>query len=202
MVPRFYDPTGGTVFLNERPLCEYEARSIRERMGIIQQTPFVMTGTVRENLNFGRSCSDAALIDMIELVRPSLFETFTHELDTLVGEGGVRLSGGERQCVAIIRELLREPEFLLIDEATSSQDPEGQLVVHEALNVVLGRGLTAIMIAHRLSTTRACDELVVLKRLFDCEADETQIEARARSHQELLVSSPTFRHYATLEGLI
>jgi ABC-type multidrug transport system fused ATPase/permease subunit len=202
LVPRFSDPLCGHIFIDGRPLRECVPVQLRQRMGLISQTPFIMTGTVRENLTFGNRQSDSRLIDMINLVRPTFWDTLPQGLDTQVGEGGVRLSGGERQCLAIIRELLRPIDFILIDEATASLDPESQDIAQAAIDTVLARGVTTIMIAHRLSTTRNCDRLCVMRRLADCAPEEPQIEAVARSHDELAMVSPTFRQYASLEGLV
>ncbi len=137
---------------------------------------------------------------MIDRVRPELWVTLNHGLDTKLGDGGIRISGGERLCIAIIRELLKPVEFILFDEATSGLDAEGQQVAQAAIDATLKQNVTTIVIAHRLIATQACDSFCVINQLANCEGRE-QIEAKGNSHPELWERSETFRRNAALEGI-
>jgi subfamily B ATP-binding cassette protein MsbA len=159
-------------------------------MGYVPQQPVIFSGTVRHNLTFGNPQADKVLTDAIDQVRPALWRAFPNGLDTLVGEGGVRLSGGERQCVAIIREILKNVQFILLDEATSALDEQTQAEVQDAVDALLGRGITAMVIAHRLGTVRRCNRVVSFGKAPD---GTTIIEACGSSVEDAAKRSPTLR---------
>lgn len=206
MVPRFYDPAAGRVLIDRKSLSSYNTHRLRRRMGLIRQVPFIMTGSVRENLTFGNPQPDARLIDILEQLRPGFLAGLPQGLDTQVGDNGVRLSGGEKQSIAIARELLKPIEFILIDEATASLDNEKQAITQAAFDAILDQNVTTIMIAHRLSTTRNCDQMCVLRELATLPKGVSQIEAHVTATDgdlwdQLFNVSPYFRRNAELEGI-
>ncbi len=178
LVARFYDPTAGSVLLDDRDLRTLTQRSLRTQLGIVPQEPFLFNDTVLSNLRYARpgatlsevraACAAAQIDDFLQ----SLPEGY----DTVVGERGYRLSGGEKQRMAIARVLLRAPRVVLLDEATSSLDSLAERKVQQALEQLLA-GRTALVIAHRLSTILAANQILVL--------DHGQVVASGR-HAELL----------------
>jgi len=188
---RFHDPDQGTLELDGLDLRALDPRELRSALGLVAQEPVLFSGSVAENLRFGRpqarddelrrAARDANALTFIEAL-PSGF-------DTALGPGGVQLSGGQRQRLAIARALLKEPRVLLLDEATSALDAESERLVQQALDrLMVGR--TSLVIAHRLATVVAADRLLVL--------DQGRLVASGR-HAELLVTSPLYRHLAELQ---
>ena len=165
LIPRFYDPTEGQVCVDGRDLRDVTLASLRAQIGIVPQETHLFSGTVRENIRYGKL--DAGQAELEAAARAANAEAFILELpqgyDTLVGERGVKLSGGQRQRIAIARALLKDPRLLLLDEATSSLDSESEGLVQEALErLMLSR--TTVIIAHRLSTIHRADRIAVLER--------------------------------------
>ena len=201
LVRRDIEPTSGSVNLNGRDLREYQLKSVLKYMGIILQRPEIMSGNVRENILYGVAqdvvITDNEIWDIIDLVSPEMRSRFKeYGLDTRVGKQGLQLSGGQQQRLCIMRALIKNPQFLIVDEATSSLDSETELVVQQGIDTALSRGISALVIAHRFSTLRNCDQFVVLKKLSDCEVNESQIETIAQSLPELMETSATFRRLA------
>jgi ABC-type multidrug transport system fused ATPase/permease subunit len=164
LVARFYDPTEGRVLVDGHELRSVEAHSLRSQMGIVPQEGFLFSGTVRENISFGRS--DASDGEIAAAARAVGAETFIaaleHGYDTQVGERGVQLSAGQRQLLAFARALVADPRILVLDEATSNVDVHTEsLIEHGLRRLVAGR--TAIVIAHRLSTIRHAGRIIVLE---------------------------------------
>ncbi len=164
LVARFYDPTEGRVLVDGHELRSVEAHSLRSQMGIVPQEGFLFSGTVRENISFGRS--DASDEEIAAAARAVGAETFIaaleHGYDTQVGERGVQLSAGQRQLLAFARALVADPRILVLDEATSNVDVHTEsLIEHGLRRLVAGR--TAIVIAHRLSTIRHAGRIIVLE---------------------------------------
>ncbi|MCC7361975.1 MAG: ABC transporter ATP-binding protein [Anaerolineales bacterium] len=164
LIPRFYDPTAGAVRVDGHDLRAVTLASLRAQIGIVPQETQLFSGTVRENLRYGRlEASDA---ELAEAARAANAEEFIRRLpqgyDTRVGEKGVKLSGGQRQRIAIARALLKNPRLLLLDEATSSLDSESEGLVQEALERLMA-GRTTVMIAHRLSTIQRARRIAVLE---------------------------------------
>jgi ATP-binding cassette subfamily B protein len=161
----FYEPTGGRVLIDGVDLRDYSLGSLRERVGLVAQDPFIFNGTVRENIALGRP--DAPLEDVLAAARAAGLEEFVAGLpqryDTPIGERGANLSGGQRQRLAIARALLRRPEILLFDEATSHLDTATERAIQENLRTALA-GKTAVLVAHRLSTVKQADRIYVLHR--------------------------------------
>jgi subfamily B ATP-binding cassette protein MsbA len=163
LIPRFYDPTAGQVCVDGHDLRTVTLASLRAQIGIVPQETHLFSGTVRENLRYGKL--DAADSELEAAARAANADEFIQRLpqgyDTRVGEKGVKLSGGQRQRIAIARAILKDPRLLLLDEATSSLDSESEGLVQEALERLM-QGRTTVMIAHRLSTVHRADRIAVL----------------------------------------
>lgn len=163
LIPRFYDPTRGSVQIDKFDLRAVTQASLRAQLAIVPQETILFGGTVRENILYGRL--EATESEMIIAAKAANAHEFIMEIsgqyDAIVGERGIKLSGGQRQRIAVARAILKNPRILLLDEATSSLDSESEELVQEALNrLMLGR--TTVIIAHRLSTIRAAHRIAVL----------------------------------------
>lgn len=163
LIPRFYDPTHGAVRVDGHDLRDLTLNSLRGAIGIVPQETQLFSGTVRENLRYGRlEATDAEIEVAARTANAAQFiEQLPDGYDTRVGERGVKLSGGQRQRVAIARAILKDPRILLLDEATSSLDSESERLVAEALDNLM-RNRTTVIIAHRLSTVQRADRIAVL----------------------------------------
>lgn len=164
LVARFYDPTEGAVLVDGHDLRDITSASLRGQLGIVPQEGFLFSGTVRDNIAFGRA--DASDEDIRSAARAVGADEFIsrleHGYDTEVGERGVQLSAGQRQLVAFARALVADPRLLILDEATSNVDLHTETKIEQALRRLLA-GRTAIVIAHRLSTIRQAGRIVVLE---------------------------------------
>ncbi|MCO4744701.1 MAG: ATP-binding cassette domain-containing protein [Proteobacteria bacterium] len=164
LVSRFYDPLDGVITVDEVPLTELQPRGLREHVGLVAQEPILFAASIAENIRYGRI--DATDDEVEAAARAANAHDFVSEFpegyQTLVGERGVRLSGGQKQRVAIARALLKDPAILVLDEATSALDSESEHLVQEALDRLM-EGRTTLIIAHRLSTVRDADRVVVLE---------------------------------------
>jgi ATP-binding cassette subfamily B protein len=164
LVARFYDPTTGRVLLDGHDLRSVTAHSLRSQMGIVPQEGFLFSGTIRENIAFGRrDATDAEVADAARAVGADTFvEALNRGYDTQVGERGVQLSAGQRQLVAFARALVADPRILVLDEATSNVDVHTEGLIEQGLGRLVA-GRTAIVIAHRLSTIQRADQIIVLE---------------------------------------
>jgi len=164
LVARFYDPTEGRVLVDGHDLRAVSSHSLRSQMGIVPQEGFLFSGTVRENIAFGRpSASTEELVAAARAVGAEAFiEGLEHGYDTQVGERGVQLSAGQRQLLAFARALVADPRILVLDEATSNVDVHTEELIEQGLRRLLA-GRTAIVIAHRLSTIQRASRIVVLE---------------------------------------
>ncbi len=165
LIQRFYDPNRGTISLNECGLCTLRRSDVRERIGFVPQDPVLFSGALRSNVLYGNP--DATTEQLHNALRLAHAETFVSALpkglDTFVGEGGVGLSGGQKQRLAIARALLTDPALLLLDEATSALDAESEHAIRRSIDEIKGR-CSILVIAHRLSTVRQADRILVLDR--------------------------------------
>jgi len=163
LIPRFYEVSGGAVRFAGTDVRELRQESLVEHIGIVSQETYLFHATIADNLRYARpDATDEQIVDAAR--RANIHDTvasFPEGYDTVVGERGYRLSGGEKQRIAIARVLLKDPAVLVLDEATSALDTVSERVVQEALDTA-ARGRTTIAIAHRLSTVRAADVIFVV----------------------------------------
>lgn len=165
LLPRFYDPTDGTITINGHDLRDSSLKSIRSRIGLVSQETVLFNDTVANNIGFGRMGASRSEIEAVadKANAGGFIRALPHGYDTIIGERGSSLSGGQRQRLAIARALLRDPPLLILDEATSALDTESERQVQSALNVLM-ENRTVFAIAHRLSTIQHADRIVVLER--------------------------------------
>lgn len=163
LIPRFYEISEGSITIDGRDIRDVTLESLRRNIGIVQQDVYLFSGTVAENILYGKP--DATRDEIIHAAKLANAHDFIMELengyDTFVGERGVKLSGGQKQRISIARAFLKNPPILILDEATSALDNESERLIQESLKE-LARGRTTLVIAHRLSTIRNADNIVVL----------------------------------------
>ena len=163
LIPRFYDPTDGRILLDDQDIRSVTLQSLRRAVGIVQQDVYLFSGSVYENIAYGRP--DATRDEVIQAARLAgahEFITALHDgYDTYVGERGVKLSGGQKQRISIARVFLKNPPVLILDEATSALDNESEFAVTQSL-ARLAKGRTTLTIAHRLTTIQSADRILVL----------------------------------------
>jgi putative ABC transport system ATP-binding protein len=160
---RFYNPTSGTITINGQDISKMNVKSLRRRIGMVSQEPVLFSGTIAENIAYGRP--RASRYDIISAARRAncnFISDLPEGLETQVGARGSQLSGGQKQRIAIARALLKDPDILILDEATSALDAESETLVNEALAGLLRGRNTTISIAHRLSTIKRSDQIIVL----------------------------------------
>ncbi len=194
LIPRFYEAESGEILLDGKNIRDITLRSLRSNIGVVAQDVYLFSGTIRDNLVYGKA--DASEEEIIEAAKKAGAHDFISSLpdgyDTYVGERGVKLSGGQKQRISIARVFLKNPPILLLDEATSALDNESEKLVQESLER-LAKGRTTLTIAHRLTTIRNADEIVVLT--------EDGI-AEQGSHKELMakggIYSNMYSMYATM----
>ncbi len=186
LVARFYDPTTGGVLVDGHDLRTVTAHSLRSQMGIVPQEGFLFSGTIRENIAFGRP--DATDEEIRTAARAVGADTFIEEIDdgydAQIGERGVQLSAGQRQLVAFARALVADPRILVLDEATSNVDVHTESLIEQGMRRLVA-GRTAIVIAHRLSTIRHAGRILVLEhgQVIEDGTHDELLEARGRYWQ-------------------
>ncbi len=163
LIPRFYDPTSGRILIDGIDLRDVTLSSLRNNIGMVMQETFLFSGTLRENIKYGRpEATDEEVVQAaIAANAHDFIMEFPDGYETIVGERGTRLSGGQRQRISIARALLRNPRILILDEATSALDSESEALIQEALERLM-KGRTTFTIAHRLSTVMEADTILVL----------------------------------------
>lgn len=163
LLPRFYDVSDGQIRIDGTDIRDYTLPSLRESIGTVQQDVFLFSGTLRDNVAYGKpDATDEEVYDAIEKAQlKSLVDGYPRGLDTIVGERGVKLSGGQKQRISIARMFLKNPPILILDEATSALDTATELEIQKALNL-LSEGRTTLVIAHRLATIKNADRIMVV----------------------------------------
>ena len=178
LIPRFYDLTKGEILIDGKNIKDVTLRSLRENIGTVAQDVYLFSGSIKENITYGKS--DATDEEIVAAARLAGADEFIKELpngyDSYVGERGVKLSGGQKQRISIARVFLKNPPILILDEATSALDNESERLVQQSLER-LAKGRTTFTIAHRLTTIKSADRILVLT--------ENGIE-ESGSHKELL----------------
>jgi subfamily B ATP-binding cassette protein MsbA len=179
LLPRFWDVTAGTITLDGIDVRDLTLDTLRGAIGIVPQEPVLFSGTIRENIAYANPRATPAEIEQAARAAHAweFIVNLPDGMDTLVGERGVKLSGGQRQRIAIARVFLKNPSVVILDEATSSLDNESERYVEEALEELL-QGRTTLIIAHRLSTVRRADTVVVLDagRIVETGTHDTLME--------------------------
>jgi subfamily B ATP-binding cassette protein MsbA len=164
LIAAFYVPTSGRVLVDGYDLAHVRLDSYRTQLGVVLQDTFLFDGTIRENVAFARpDATESEILEACRIARVDEFaEGFENKYETVVGERGVKLSGGQKQRVSIARAILADPRILILDEATSSLDSESEALIQEGLRYLM-RGRTTFVIAHRLSTVRRADQILVVE---------------------------------------
>jgi ABC-type multidrug transport system fused ATPase/permease subunit len=175
---RFYDPDKGKILFDGKDAKDYDMTELRENMAMVPQDVLLFAGTIRDNIAYGKPGStEEEIIEAAKKANALTFiDSFPDKMDTLVGDRGIQLSGGQRQRIAIARAVLKNPAILILDEATSSLDSESERVVQEALDKLMV-GRTSFVIAHRLSTVRKADKIIVI---------EKGVVVESGTHEELM----------------
>lgn len=178
---RFYDPQKGCIFFNGVPMNEINPESLMSHISMVFQDVYLFQDTIRNNIRFGKT--DATEEEIIAAAKKACCHDFIMRLpkgyDTLVGEGGCTLSGGEKQRISIARAMLKDAQIILLDEATASLDPENEVEVQKAIDTLI-KGRTVIAIAHRLKTIKGADQIIVLDngRIREKGTHETLMQAK------------------------
>ena len=192
LIPRFYEVTSGRILIDGQDIRRVTLKSLRQDIGIVQQDVYLFSGTVAENIAYGKP--GATREEIIAAARLAGADGFVRELkdgyDTYVGERGVKLSGGQKQRISIARVFLKNPPILILDEATSALDNESEILVGQSLEK-LAHGRTTLTIAHRLTTIKNADRILVLGK--------SGIEEEGR-HEELLAKKGIY--YRLWNGLV
>ena len=183
LLPRFYDPTHGAIFLDGKDLRDYRIDHLRGLMGIVSQDTVLFNDTVFNNIALGmKDATEEAVIQAARIANAYEFiMQMPQGFQTIIGDRGLKLSGGQRQRLSIARAILKNPPILILDEATSSLDTESERLVQDALDHIM-ENRTVVLIAHRLSTIRNADEIIVM-------------------HQGAIVERGTHEYLYSLDGM-
>ncbi|KAA8525861.1 hypothetical protein F0562_007716 [Nyssa sinensis] len=189
LILRFYDPMAGKVMIDRKDIKKLKLKSLRRRIGLVQQEPALFATSIYENILYGREgASEAEVIEAAKLANAHSFISALPEgYSTKVGERGVQLSGGQKQRVAIARAILKNPAILLLDEATSALDVESERVVQQALDRLM-KNRTTVMVAHRLSTIKNADQISVLQdgKIIEQGTHSTLVENKDGAYFKLI----------------
>ena len=165
LIERFYEPQTGRVLINGRDINEFSIESVRSRIGFVSQEPFLFYGTIRDNVAYARDVKESEILDALELAGASEFiSQLSNGLDTMVGDRGVMLSGGQRARISLARALLKDPDLLILDEASAALDAETEKRIQQSLfdGSSGKKKRITIAVAHRLATIRNADEIIAM----------------------------------------
>lgn len=198
LVRRAFDPQSGEILVNGHNLKDLELKTFLKKIGSVDQEVNLFDKSIRENISYGteRLLTDEELNNISKMARiDSFYKKLEHGWDTIVGERGAKVSGGEKQRIGIARALAKNPEILIFDEATSALDTVSERVVQKSIDAV-SKGKTSIIIAHRLSTVKNCDKIFVLKQgVLLAEGTHEQLLESCEYYKELvkhqLTNKPT-----------
>ncbi len=195
LIARFYEYQGGQIFIDGMDIRNFDLKTYRTQLGIVSQSPFLFSGTVNDNISYG--CPDeiktSELLDLATRIGDGEWlNTLPNGLDTEVGERGGRLSMGQRQLVALMRVLVQNPSIFILDEATASIDPFTEWQIQQALDLILSKS-TSILIAHRLSTVKAANRIIVIDQGEITEQGDHESLLSAQGHYAELYNT-YFRH--------
>lgn len=193
LIPRFYDPDGGAVYIDGTDLRDYQIESVRDHLGIVAQETVLFNDTIAENIRMGNTAAtDEEVMEAARVANAYDFIMATEQgFQTNIGDRGMKLSGGQRQRLSIARAVLRNPDILILDEATSALDTESERLVQESLASLL-EGRTSLVIAHRLSTIQHADKIIVV----DCGRIAEQ-----GTHAELIACDGIYRKLIEMQQL-
>ena len=186
LVERFYEPQSGRVLINGTDINEFQIESVRARIGFVSQDPFLFFGSIRDNVAYARDCSDEEIDHALDAAGALEFVSQLSEgIDTMVGDRGVMLSGGQRARISLARALLNDPDLLILDEASAALDAETEKRIQESLfdSSNGGKKRITIAVAHRLATIRNADEIVAM-------VDGAIVERG--THEELIASKNVY----------
>lgn len=191
LLNRFYDPDSGTIKIDDIDIKDVTLKSLHDNISMVMQDVFLFNGTVAQNIAYGKE--NATMDEIIQAAKIACAHDFIQNLpqgyDTVIGERGVKLSGGQKQRLAIARAVLKNAPILILDEATSSVDTETEKEIQEAINNLAGTR-TILIIAHRLSTVKKADKIIVLK---DGEIVEMG------THEELFAKKGLYYHLCSVQ---
>jgi ATP-binding cassette subfamily B protein len=191
LLEKFHEPQGGSILLDGVDLRRLEARPLREHLGLIMQDIFVVPGTIRENILLDRELPEAEIERIAALSQLSGFvNKLPQGLDTVIGEGGMDLSAGQKQLLAFARVFARDPRILILDEATSNIDSETEMLIEEAIKAVT-ENRTCIIVAHRLSTIRRANRIIIMEHGRIVEQG---------THEDLMEMEGVYHHLQMLQN--
>ena len=187
LIPRFYEPYDGEIKIDDQPINNFSFNSLRKNISLVSQDTSLFDDTIKNNIKY--SNIDATEEEIFEASKLSYCEEFINKMkdgyETIIGENGLRLSGGEKQRLSIARAMLKKSKIILLDEATSSLDSETEAKIQEALNT-LTKGKTTLVIAHRLSTIINSNKIFVI--------DKGKV-VESGNHKELIASSNLYKNF-------
>jgi ATP-binding cassette subfamily B protein len=192
LIPRFYEATEGSIKIDGTDIKDVTLKSLRENIGIVQQDVYLFSGTVRENIEYGKpGATDEEIWEAARLAGADEFiQNLPNGMNTYVGERGVKLSGGQKQRISIARVFLKNPKILILDEATSALDNESEFLVQKSLER-LAQGRTTITVAHRLTTIKNADTILVITKDGIAESG---------NHAELVKQNGIYANMYTMYG--
>jgi len=191
LLERFYDPQQGSVMLDGVDVRSLEPHWLREHIGLVMQDIFIVPGSIRENILLDRELSESEIGRIVHLSQlESVVQSLPRGLDTRIGEGGMDLSAGQKQLLAFARVLARDPKILILDEATSNVDTETEMLIEQAIRVLMANR-TSVIIAHRLSTIRRANHIIIM--------DHGRIVEQG-SHESLMEKDGLYHHLQMLQN--